>query len=158
MEQKILADILDKTIEIDIKPAAKNLVLNFTFNKVTEVMIFTKDLGDIYQEKLKEYYIECASIRYSNCINRKKILNYKLNKFLSYYKIPQCALIEEYPEIMFGKYKLQKFIIDFYYVDRDHFTINFATPEIFMATVDNTNYYILAEGTQLNKYLHEKGV
>ena len=82
MEQKILADILDKTVEIDIKPTAKNLVLNFTFNKVTEAMIFTKDLGDIYQEKLKEYYIECASIRYSNCINRKKILNYKLNKFL----------------------------------------------------------------------------
>ena len=156
-QEELLADMLTNKVGFAIDTTDK-IGAHFIFLKEygvnKSVHMFNSDLTKIYHGLLREYYIECANLRYGNCKDKHKILNYKLHKFLSYYKTPEYKILNQSHELKLKDFSFRLEQFEFYFKDKDGFNINFATINLLVLICNGINYYLPADKEDnLIKYL-----
>lgn len=147
-EEELLADIIANKITITIDhldPTGGHFIF-FKDGGVEICNIFKADLTQIYHTLLGNYYIECTNLRYakSKDKDKNKILNYKMHKFLSYYKVPKYNILKQSNTIQLKDFAFRLDKVEFYYKDDKGFIINFATINLLVLICSGKSYYLPA--------------
>lgn len=147
-KEELFADIITNKITLSIDCLDK-IGAHFIFVKEygvdKSVFMFKNDLTRLYHTLLSTHYIECINLKYNNDKDKYKTLNYKLHKFLSYHKTPQYNILKQSEMVEFKDFYFRLDQYEFYYKDKDGFTINMAPINLLVLVVDNENYYLPAD-------------
>ena len=148
-EEELLADIIANKITITIDhldPTGGHFIFFKEYGGVEICNIFEADLTKIYHTLLGNYYIECTNSRYAKSKDKEKnkILNYKMHKFLSYYKEPKYNILKQSNTIQLRDFAFRLDRVEFYFKDKDGLIINFATINLLVLICSGKSYYLPA--------------